>query len=156
VPSRVRKQAKQFEGETAVRSRLTAADSAFRGGGDVRASHASATVEPRAEQRPKPQGTLALWCNVKAAPSTQQPPAAARAATAAVSSTAIGEVAPRDGKLANAGRRVVALLEEAARLRAEGHTGDAESKLIEAFEIKHSGATGSLGCPLFSPTMHAC
>jgi hypothetical protein len=152
VASRVRKQVKHYEGETAVRSRLPADDRAFRGGGNVRASHASATVEPRVEprveQRPKSQG------NVKAAPSTHQPPAAARAATAAVSSTAVGEVAPRDGKLANAGRRVVALLEEAARLRADGQAGDAERTLIEAFEIKPSGATGSLGSSILA--RHAC
>ena len=45
VASRVRKQVKHFEGEIGVRSRLTADDRAFRGGGHVRA-HASATVEP--------------------------------------------------------------------------------------------------------------
>jgi len=70
------------------------------------------------EQRPKPQGNAGLVVQRrrqgKAAPITQQPPAAAGAATAAVSFTAVGEVAPRNGKLANSGRRDVALLEEAA------------------------------------------
>jgi hypothetical protein len=62
------------------------------------------------EQRPKPQGNAGLVVQ------RRRQGCADHTATAGSrwSFTAVGEVAPRNGKLANSGRRDVALLEEAA------------------------------------------